>query len=59
MAEVVVNDNQEYYLFLNQLRRSGQINMFGASPVLQEMFELNRHEAKKVLLEWMQQYKGE
>ena len=50
-------ENREMYFdYLDQLRESGITNMFGASPYLQEAFNLNRYEAKDVLLEWMQTF---
>ena len=45
-----------YFEYLDQLRESGITNMFGASPYLQEAFDLDRYEAKDVLLEWMQTF---
>lgn len=40
--------------WLNMVRESGHINMFQAGQSLQEVFGLDRREAKKVLFEWMQ-----
>lgn len=39
--------------WLNMVRESGRMNMFQAGQSLQEVFGLDRREAKKVLLEWM------
>lgn len=44
----------EYYQFLNNLRRSGVTNMFGASPYLQQEFALDSNIARKILIEWME-----
>ena len=45
-------ENREMYFdYLDQLRESGITNMFGASPYLQEAFDLDRYEAKDILLE--------
>ena len=41
------------FRFLNQLRASGSINMFGASPVLAEMYNISPKEARTVLSHWM------
>lgn len=49
-----MSDVREEFLFLNQLRFSGETNMFGATPYLQAEFGLDRHEAKAVLMEWME-----
>jgi hypothetical protein len=39
--------------FLNRLGESGETNMFGASPYLQDEFGFDRKEANTVLMEWM------
>jgi hypothetical protein len=44
---------REEFLFLNELRRDGSINMFGASPYLAEVFDLTQKEASAILVEWM------
>jgi hypothetical protein len=50
---------RQYYSYLNVLRDSGVINMFGASPYLQEEFGLSRREAKEVLLAWIHSFSAE
>jgi predicted KAP-like P-loop ATPase len=40
--------------FLNRLRESGETNMYGASPYLREEFGFRKHEASKILMEWME-----
>lgn len=51
----------DYYDFLDDLRESGITNMWGASTFLEDEFtELDRYEAKDILLAWMKQFgKGE
>ncbi len=49
-------DKQVYFNFLDSLRDSGQTNMFGAAPYLMEMFDLDRFEAKEIVIEWMQTF---
>jgi len=49
----------EYYGYLNALRDSGVVNMFGAGAYLQEQFGLSRSEARTILVAWMNQYSGE
>ncbi len=44
---------EDIFAFLDNIRESGSINMFGAALVLQEVFGLDRREAKDILLEWM------
>jgi hypothetical protein len=40
--------------YLNRLRESGTTNMFGAVPYLMDEFDIERDEAREVLLDWMQ-----
>lgn len=48
------------YEYLDELRESGETNMFGASPYLQRVFMLNYEDAKAILVAWMQDFnKGE
>lgn len=42
------------FLYLNRLRESGRVNMFGAAPYLEAEFGFDRKEAKTALMEWMQ-----
>lgn len=52
-----MEDMEEYFLFLDELRESGITNMFGAAPYLKEAFsELSNRKAKDVLLEWMKTF---
>ncbi len=45
-------EKQELLQFLDELKESGSINMFGAPKVLQEFFDLDRITAVKVWEEW-------
>ena len=48
---------EDYFKFLDELRESGITNMFGAGSYLEYEFpELNKQEARAVLLEWMQSF---
>jgi hypothetical protein len=47
------NENQFIFDFLDNLREQGSINMFGAAPVLREVFGLGRRESQIVLSDWM------
>lgn len=44
------------FLFLDSLRKSGRINMFGAAPYLAEAFGLTKSEAREVLRQWMESF---
>jgi hypothetical protein len=48
---------KQYFEYLETLRKSGSINMFGAGPYLQREFGLTRHEARDVVLKWMESYR--
>lgn len=50
-----MTDNK-YWIFLENLRRSGITNMFGAAPYIQQVFDVSKHEAKSILLDWMKNY---
>ena len=50
-----MTDNK-YWIWLEHLRRSGKINMFGACPLLQEAFNLDKHTARNILADWMNNY---
>ena len=45
--------------YLDELRESGEINMFGASITLGEQFGLSRIDARNVLSYWMQTFPRE
>jgi len=49
----------EYYEYLNALRDSGVVNMYGAGAYLQDKFGLSRVEARTIVIAWMKQYKSE
>ena len=44
------------FTYLEGLRQSGVTNMFGAGPYLEREFDLNRNEAREVLMSWMKSY---
>jgi hypothetical protein len=46
----------EHLEFLDELRESGEINMFGAAPYLSDIFDLSSQDARKVLTYWMQTF---
>lgn len=46
----------EYLIFLENLRKSGVTNMFGAGPYLQGEFGLNKIESREILSYWMTNY---
>ena len=46
----------EVYLYLEQLRESGETNMFGAAAYIEQHFELSKKDARKYLMDWMRSY---
>lgn len=42
--------------YLDDLRESGRINMFGAAPYLELDFGISKSEAKDVLIYWMETF---
>ena len=55
-VKMVVTEKEKMFLYLDDLRESGQVNMFGSGPYLQSEFELTRYEARDVVLEWMKTF---
>lgn len=43
--------------YLDELRDSGVVNMFGATPYIMREFGGDNKTAKNILLEWMDSYK--
>lgn len=44
------------FRFLNDLRTSGRVNMFGSGVYLQEVFGVDRNEANELVAEWMRSF---
>jgi hypothetical protein len=49
-------EKEELFDYLNTLRETGVVNMFGATPYVQEAFDLTKKEAQAILKEWMENY---
>lgn len=48
---------EEYYKTLEGIRRTGVVNMWGATPVLKECFSnLSTEEANEILCNWIDNY---
>tara|TARA_R110000868_G_scaffold85896_4_gene241300 strand:- start:1574 stop:1981 length:408 start_codon:yes stop_codon:yes gene_type:complete len=48
----------EMFIFLDKLRESGTINMFGAPRVLEESFGLSKKEARNVFQAWTKAFEA-
>ena len=57
--EISNDERENIFDFLEDLRDSGQINMFGAAPYIVENFGLNKYQAREILSEWMHSYECE
>lgn len=54
MGKVFDKEKKIYFKFLNGLRESGVVNMFGAVSYLMAQFPiLDKDEAQNILLDWM------
>ena len=47
---------EQHLKYLDNLRESGATNMWGAAPYLEQVFDLNEADAKKILLHWMKTF---
>jgi len=48
---------QEHHDYLLALRDSGVVNMWGATPYIEDRFDVTQQEAKAILIEWIQSFK--
>lgn len=46
----------KYWVYLENLRRSGVCNMFGATPYIMDKFGVDKNEARAILMDWMNNY---
>ena len=51
--EIVIDEHLEY---LNELRESGETNMFGAGEYLEDEFDLCNSDARIILKYWMDSF---
>lgn len=47
------NTKEKYFKFLDELRISGETNMFVAAPYVSAKFNLPIKESREILTEWM------
>jgi len=47
---------EEVNVFLDNLRESGAINMFGAAPYVSDAFGVSKYEARDLVKNWMQTF---
>ncbi len=53
-----MNEHQrnEFFCYLDDLRLSGETNMFGAAPYLVREFGIDKRTAREILSDWMQSF---
>mgnify|MGYP001391715125 CR=1 FL=1 len=51
-------ETEDFFVFLDILRDSGQMNMFGAPRELQNEFGLSKADARAVFTKWTETFKG-
>ena len=51
-----MTDNK-HWIYLEHLRRSGVVNMYGAAPYVENEFDVSREEAQTIVADWMRNYK--
>ena len=56
MVDKEITITNEHLKFLDDLRESGVVNMFGSSSYLEDTFDLTRREAGYILQQWMETY---
>lgn len=49
-------DMCDYFEYLDELRRSGAVNMFGAAPHLASEYNLTINEARSILQKWQKTF---
>lgn len=50
----MIDNKKEYFEYLDHLRESGVCNMFGAGSYLEKEFDLDKKDARKVLVSWIE-----
>lgn len=53
MNEFSEEEMEEFFVYLDELRESGDTNMYGAGSYLEDEFSMNRKTASYVLKQWM------
>ena len=50
------DDKQDVFDFLDALRQTGQVNMFGSAPYVEQEFDVDHKEARQLVVKWMATY---
>lgn len=57
--DLITTDLQEIYNYLDDLRKSGETNMYGAGPYIRDEFDyldIGKRESHKILAAWMKDF---
>ena len=54
--EYKIETEKKYFEYLDDLRKRGTTNMYGAGVFLEEAFGLSRPEARSILTRWMRTF---
>ena len=49
-------DKTKYFEYLDALRESGAVNMFGAGVYLREIFGISLKDSREIIVEWMETF---
>lgn len=52
----IKQEYEEYYIYLEELRLSGETNMWGATPYLVHRYGLDEVRANEILFSWIDNY---
>ena len=59
MSRKATESEVEVLEYLNELRESGATNMFGAGPYVENVFELDKQESRRLVSLWMSNFNDE
>jgi hypothetical protein len=57
--DMTTKTENKYFDYLDMLRESGIMNMYGATPCLMSTFKLPRKKASAILKQWMEKHEKE
>ena len=58
LCKIGVTNMKQYFDHLELLCKNGVTDMLDAAPYLQQEFGLDRREARTILKQWMESYRG-
>ena len=48
----------QVYTFLDELRNSGETNMYGAGPYIRDEFGFDKYQSRTILGDWMRDFEA-